>query len=141
MFTGEKETVLAFIFSHVAVSACVPKSENSDSDSLSAVSVLTVRDENNVIAWLEYVRDMRLREEMERGRSQESRRRVRWRMRRWIWSVWWNRDARERMKELQKKKLQRPRGALHKWAHAEREITDRITHAIRCDLNVISGPA
>ena len=53
-------------------------------------------------------------------------------MRRWIWSVWWSRDAREKMKELQKKKLQRPRGALHKWAHAEREITDRIIHAIRC---------
>ena len=46
--------------------------------------------------------------------------------------MWLGRETREHMKEQRKRKLQRPRGAMHAWVNEERVITDRILHAMKC---------
>ena len=99
---------------------------------IKAQLITRVRDENVVLGWLEYVQRQRESEVVEQEQHRVRGECVKRRMRRWIWSMWLGRETREHMKDQRKKRLQRPQGIMHVWASAERGITDRILHSMRC---------
>ena len=57
--------------------------------------ITRARDENVVLGWLEHAQRLRESEVREREQHRVRGRSTKWKMRRWIWSMWLGRESRE----------------------------------------------